>query len=599
LSNSTAIGAYAAVTESNALVLGSIPGMNGATNPVNVGIGTTAPAYTLDVYGNGHFTEPVTFASGQPFPGTIASVSGTSPITAATSNGAVTVGLNTSNLALLNAVTNNFTGNVTASGTVQGGVVNATTGFDIGGSVFASGNFSLANDYVGFFAGSSTGTGEFNTALGQFALSSNSTGNNSTASGFEALQNNSQGGNNTATGYQAMIDNTKGSGNTATGSYSLYYNTTGLYNTAFGYYAGQTFQSSQLTGNNNTAVGAGSMFETGSISNATAIGSNAVVTQSNTLILGCIAGSNGCGGAVNVGIGTNTPTGMLNVVAANPSASSLTAIVAQGLNLNSQNVGNGGDGVDAAGGTGAPGGIGGNGVYGQGGVGMGSGIGGAAGSGGYFVGGDGITDGTPGYGVYGQGGSDGGETGDAGYFNGSVQYTGNLIGPGPEVKMDDPLDPANKYLFHASVESSEMKDIYDGTVTTDSQGNATVQLPEWFEALNTDFRYQLTAIGQFAQAIVSGEVANNQFSIKTDKPNVKISWQITGVRQDAYAKANPLVVEQEKDARERGYYIHPELYGASAQQSVEWARHPQMMRKIQETKAKQMAASQKLAAAGH
>ena len=141
--------------------------------------------------------------------------------------------------------------------------------------------------------------------------------------------------------------------------------------------------------------------------------------------------------------------------------------------------------------------------------------------------------------------------------------------------------------------------IYDGTVTTDSQGNATVQLPEWFEALNTDFRYQLTAIGQFAQAIVSGEVANNQFSIKTDKPNVKISWQITGVRQDAYAKANPLVVEQEKDARERGYYIHPELYGASAQQSVEWARHPQMMRKIQETKAKQMAASQKLAAAGH
>ncbi len=100
-------------------------------------------------------------------------------------------------------------------------------------------------------------------------------------------------------------------------------------------------------------------------------------------------------------------------------------------------------------------------------------------------------------------------------------------------------------------------------------------------------------MGQFAQAIVSGKVANHRFGIKTDKPNVEVSWQITGVRQDAYAKAHPLVVEQEKDARERGHYIHPELYGASEEQSVDWARHPEMMKRMKETRARQLAASQK------
>jgi trimeric autotransporter adhesin len=62
---------------------------------------------------------------------------------------------------------------------------------------------------------------------------------------------------------------------------------------------------------------------------------------------------------------------------------------------------------------------------------------------------------------------------------------------------------------------------------------------------------------------------------------------VTGVRQDAYAKAHPLVVEQEKGARLRGYYIHPELYGAPPEKQIEWERHPQTMKKIQEMQAKQ------------
>ncbi len=95
-----------------------------------------------------------------------------------------------------------------------------------------------------------------------------------------------------------------------------------------------------------------------------------------------------------------------------------------------------------------------------------------------------------------------------------------------------------------------------------ARGLATVQLPEWFEALNRDFRYQLTVIGQFAQAIVADKVANHQFRIKTDKPNVEVSWQVTGIRQDAFANAHRIQVEVEKAPEDRGHYLHPELFGA-------------------------------------
>ncbi len=184
-------------------------------------------------------------------------------------------------------------------------------------------------------------------------------------------------------------------------------------------------------------------------------------------------------------------------------------------------------------------------------------------------------------------------SGYAGNFTGDLFVTGAITAGTKDFKIDHPLDPANKYLFHSSVESSEMMNIYTGNITTDSQGQATVQLPEWFEVLNTDFRYQLTVIGQFAQAIIGHKIENNQFEIRTSAPNVEVSWQVTGVRQDAYAKAHPLVVEQEKEARLRGFYIHPELYGAPAEKQIEWARHPQMMKKMQEVRAKQLAASQK------
>jgi trimeric autotransporter adhesin len=147
---------------------------------------------------------------------------------------------------------------------------------------------------------------------------------------------------------------------------------------------------------------------------------------------------------------------------------------------------------------------------------------------------------------------------------GSATVTGSLNVTGSKhFKIDDPLDPANKYLYHTSVESPDMMNIYNGTVILDAKGEAEIQLPDWFEALNRNFRYQLTCIGGFAPVYVSREIENNTFRVAGGTSGLKLSWQVTGVRHDAYAEAHRSPVEVEKPADERGHYLHPELFGAS------------------------------------
>jgi hypothetical protein len=160
----------------------------------------------------------------------------------------------------------------------------------------------------------------------------------------------------------------------------------------------------------------------------------------------------------------------------------------------------------------------------------------------------------------------------AGLFEGNVYVTGNLIKGSGTFKIDHPLDPANKYLSHSFVESPDMMNIYNGNVTTDDRGEVVVAMPAYFTALNRQFRYQLTVVGQFAQAIIASEIENNRFTIKTNKPRVKVSWQVTGVRQDAYAEAHRIQVEEEKPAGERGTYLHPDAFGQPAEKSVNRAR---------------------------
>jgi len=153
-------------------------------------------------------------------------------------------------------------------------------------------------------------------------------------------------------------------------------------------------------------------------------------------------------------------------------------------------------------------------------------------------------------------------------LKGDVNVTGNLSKGGGSFKIDDPLDPANKYLYHSFVESPDMMNVYNGNVTTDAHGLATIALPEYFEALNRDFRYQLTVIGQFAQAIVASEIHGNRFTIRTSKKGVRVSWQVTGIRQDAYANVHRIPTEVDKPLQEQGHYLHPEAFGVSPELAV-------------------------------
>jgi hypothetical protein len=215
--------------------------------------------------------------------------------------------------------------------------------------------------------------------------------------------------------------------------------------------------------------------------------------------------------------------------------------------------------------------------------------------GGFFVGGENDTaESGPGIMAV-PGATTGGLQGNAGYFAGNVEVDGELSAVSKDFKMDHPLDPQNKYLVHSSVESSEMLNIYTGNVVTDESGTATVVLPAWFESLNTDFRYQLTVVGQFAQAIIANKISHGQFTIRTSLPSVEVSWQVTAVRQDAYAKAHPLVVEQQKPLAKRGYYLTPEAFGQPRERQEAWAMYGKSM---QQALAKRDAAASGIAKDG-
>ena len=156
----------------------------------------------------------------------------------------------------------------------------------------------------------------------------------------------------------------------------------------------------------------------------------------------------------------------------------------------------------------------------------------------------------------------------AGFFDGDVNVTGTLTKAAGAFRIDHPLDPEHKYLSHSFVESPDMKNIYDGVAVFDAAGEATVTLPDWFEALNGDFRYQLTPMGAAFVPYVAQEIAGNQFKIGGGVPGRKVSWQVTGIRHDAYANAHRIAVEEMKPDAAVGTYQNPDAFG----QPVEMGR---------------------------
>ncbi len=185
--------------------------------------------------------------------------------------------------------------------------------------------------------------------------------------------------------------------------------------------------------------------------------------------------------------------------------------------------------------------------------------------------------------------------GVAGIFRGTVEIQNNILQRGDlfvagnlkvsGMKMfhiDHPLDPENKYLNHAAIESSEVLNVYSGNVITNENGDAFVTLPNWLEALNSDFRYQLTVVGQFAQAIIAEKIKGNRFAIKTNAANVEVSWQVTGVRSDPTARKYKFDIEEEKGERERGFYLNPDAFNQPEEKSIQWARDPEGMKQLKQ-----------------
>jgi trimeric autotransporter adhesin len=444
--------------------------------------------------------------------------------------------------------TNTFTGNqtvngnvtatnLTATGTVTGSVVNATTGFDLGGNLFGWGSPGNYNAFLGFASGNpSSNTGGFNTGTGAQALYSN------------------QGGSyNTATGTGALESNQGGSYNTAAGDFALLPYTSATYNTAIGYAAGNNgYLQATPTGSNNTFVGSYAVYSTADVSNATAIGANAAVGASNALVLGSINGVNQATASVSVGIGTITPAATLDVIdnglyangsgknATISATSSAVNSAVSGVNKSTSGLANGATFV-----TSSP-----------------------AGTGVVAI-------------NYGSGGSD-----YAGFFQGNVYISGNLAKSTGTFQIDHPLDPANKYLYHSFVESPDMMNIYNGVATLDARGSVWVTLPNYFEALNQEFRYQLTSIGRPQPSLyVAKEISGNRFRISGGKPGGKVSWQVTGIRHDAYADAHRIKVEVEKSPQEQGRYLHPELFGAPAEQAIGYQVPPAPLKPLIEAES--------------
>ncbi len=152
---------------------------------------------------------------------------------------------------------------------------------------------------------------------------------------------------------------------------------------------------------------------------------------------------------------------------------------------------------------------------------------------------------------------------------GNLNVTGTLTKGAGSFKIDHPLHPATEYLSHSFVESPDMMNIYNGNAITNANGRAIIIMPTYFSALNCNFRYTLTPIGAPAPNLyVAQEMKNNRWVIAGGKPGLKVSWQVTGIRNDVYARQHRIRVEETKTGDDRGRYLYPAGFGAGKDKQI-------------------------------
>jgi hypothetical protein len=177
-------------------------------------------------------------------------------------------------------------------------------------------------------------------------------------------------------------------------------------------------------------------------------------------------------------------------------------------------------------------------------------------------------------GVYGSVGNAAIFGGVAGLFDWDVDIGGTMTAASKSFLIDHPQKPATHYLRHFCAEGPEPNTLYRGTVTLNAQGEAIVELPRYFEALNADFSYHLTCIGDYAPVYIKQKIQGNRFVIAGGKPGMEVSWLVIARRNDPYWQARPEehLVEIPKEPDNIGKYLHPELYGAPRSQRAAYRR---------------------------
>lgn len=303
-------------------------------NAGNVGIGTTAPTEKLHVVGNALITGTLT-SSGAELTninasnittgtldnarlGVVPISKGGTGITGVgaagnflRSNGSVwtTSALQTSDIPDLsmnyvkNSTSLQNSSNFNISGTGKANILDAGTQYNLNGNRILSvgsginslfvgsgagnGNTGNANTFFGMFAGASASSSGGNSFFGSNAGSDNTSGDNNSFFGSGTGRNNTTGKYNSLFGYSTGFANISGNGNAFFGYLTGDANTTGGSNTFTGYLAGRT----NITGSNNTLIGANSEVNSNNLNFASAIGSHARVSSSDTIVLGKAAGT--------------------------------------------------------------------------------------------------------------------------------------------------------------------------------------------------------------------------------------------------------------------------------------------------------------------
>jgi len=430
------------------------------------------------------------------------------------------------------------------------GANNAFFGYNAGAA-----NTAGLNAFFGALAGESNTSGTSNSFFGRSAGASNTTGDCNSFFGYNAGQANQTADGNSFFGRSAGASNTTGDGNAFFGYHSGDSNTTGFQNAYFGYNAGQANQ----TGYGNTFFG----YQAGNLTNS---------IFGNNSFFGNNAGASNTNGFVNAFFGSSA--GLSNTTGF---ANSFF-----GPDAGSQNTTGGfnsffGQIAGSSNTTGAD-----NSFFGRG-----AGLSNTTGSNNTIIGevadvgsgnltyataiGSGSTVTTSNTIALGRNNGS-----DTVRIPGNLVVTGSVSKGGGSFKIDHPLDPENKTLSHSFVESPDMMNIYNGVIRLNRGGEAIVTLPDYFQALNQDFRYQLTALGAPGPRLyIAAKINNNRFKIAGGRPGAEVSWQVTGIRHDAYANAHRIEIEQVKPTNERGAYLHPDAFERTAAQHSTNARRKQ------------------------